>query len=337
MLLFFYVAFAAHAGVSAPLFQSSSPIKLQFEAPFAQLLSEVDRNDPEGTKKKKALGVLRFGAQSLNVTLNYRGNSTLLHCSFPKLGLEWNKAEAQSTPFEGLTNAALGTHCMTPEEFAAKKDWTRVYAEGLQFPYREAVVYRWAEILGLATYHVRPALITYVDTSIQSPLPASTFPAILIEPSSAFRRRVNGSAVEWKSIEEALPFLEQATLVRVILFEALIGNIDWSLSKNKLPWNLEVLKLPSGRWHLIPEDFSLATVALGWKPETIPWTREDFKYFASAPKTLQDEAVRDFAKNKRKLVEALEILGDDPVGKQIMLETIETKFDEFARTLERSR
>lgn len=330
--LVFIVCHGAGAEVSAPLFNSSEPITLHFEAPFADLLAKIDRNDSEKTKNQKERGLLRVGKRVIKVSLNFRGNSTLQHCSFPKLAMEWDKSEVKGTPFEGLKKIGLGTHCMTREEFEAKTDWTRVYAEGMQFPYREALVYRWAEVLGLATYHVRPALVTYVDTSLYSPLPTATHMAILLEPGGAFRKRINGSEVEWKSLDDALPRLDQKTMARVILFESLIGNADWSISK-KIPWNIEVVSMPSGRWHLIPEDFGLTTAVLGWKPEIIPWERDDYKFFASMPKAVRESAIRHFLAKKKELIAELPMLGIDPVGHKILVETLDIKFAEFARQL----
>ncbi len=333
----------------APLFVAAEVLSLRLDAPFARLFSKIDPDDLTKSKKETVAGKIVVGRRELSVVIRPRGNSTLRHCTFPKLELEWEKSAAKGTPFEGLKKVDLGTHCMTELELDDARNWTKVYGQGMQFPFREDLAYRWARILGITTYATRRASIAYVDTSVESPRPTVVRSALFVEPASALLKRASSVEIRpvrdrqrpdeaadkpqmrklWEGVEAA-PRLDLDHMARVILFQFLIGNTDWQL-KPDLLWNLKVLEMPSSKWLLMPEDFNLSILALGWKAEPIPWTRGDFKYFHAASKQARLAAIVAIEAKRRELLDSIDMLGDDPEGKRAATTLIGAKLEELAK------
>lgn len=224
------------AGVQ-PLFRSAEPLELRIEADLGALRDDrADENDERPARL--VLADEEDGERAFDVELRTRGNFRLQSnvCPFPPLRLDVPRRQMEGTPFEDQDKLKIVTHCRdTP-------GWDR-------HALREYLVYRIYNRLTDASFQVRLARVTWVDTGGGEPLVRWAF---LLESEDALAERLGGT---W--FPEDDPPVDPARIadtdaVRLDVFQYLVGNTDYSIYGLH---NVVVLVPPEGRYVPIPYDF----------------------------------------------------------------------------------
>ena len=224
-----------------PLFRNSVPLSFTLEADFKAV--NKDR-DPASTRRFPAALQLEGdggATKSLSVSVSGRGHlrrqSSI--CSFIPLRLELPKADAAGTDLEGPAAALkLVTHCQSSKEHD-------------QFVLREYAAYRIANLLSPWFFRARLATVTYSDSTTKKAI--ATRYGILLEDDDDVARRMEGRTV---SVERTLfKDLEQETLARMMVFQYMIGNTDFSIFALH---NVVIVQTPDRTLYPATYDFDLS-------------------------------------------------------------------------------
>jgi hypothetical protein len=197
-----------------PLFATHEPLALTLTADFKAVNRE---RTPDSLKRfPGTLTVTGADGQPVQipVKLGTRGNLRLniRVCSFAPLVVEFPKREAKGTPFERQGALKLVTHCQTYDSFEQ-----RVIAEHL--------VYRAFTLMTPAAFRTRLARITYVNVKDGKDL--GTRWAIFIEDQDDLAKRMESRIAPLKG--RGFAQLDRTALLRVAVFQFMIGNTDWSI------------------------------------------------------------------------------------------------------------
>ena len=241
LLLALIVAAAPQAGPS-PLFSSDEPLTLTLTADFSAL-----KHDRRGKPPERPATLVWHGEGSdsvaLDVRLRTRGNFRLdpANCSFPPLRVDFKKAKADGTVFEGQDKLKLVVPC---------RPNLKAYE---QYVLREYLLYRVYATITDMSFKVRLARITFRDSSGGSD-PFTRF-AFFIESDAAMAARVQGRLLDipdGKIIRANV--LSPDISTRVAVFEYMIGNTDWADARIH---NVASL-LVGGRVASVPYDFDFS-------------------------------------------------------------------------------
>jgi len=233
---------------AAPLFSADQPLSLTIELPLRDLRGDRGQESPE----REAVVVIPDAAGSmvrLDVKVQTRGRFRLQRqiCDFPPLRLNFQRGQVAGTVFEGQNKLKMVTHC---------RDRDLAYQ---QYVLQEYLAYRTYNQLTEASFRVRLLWITYVDMEGRRD-PMSRF-AFLIEDDDDMAQRNGWEVVKVPSIH---PYdLRTGQLRLAELFQYMIGNTDWSVSRPergkgycchnaRVIGNMQGLALP------VPYDFDLA-------------------------------------------------------------------------------
>jgi hypothetical protein len=222
------------------LFREIEPLEFTLTADFKAL--NKDRN-PESTKRFS--GVLSVPAgkgasHDIPVQLGTRGHFRLMsrNCDFVPLRVQFPKAETAGTVFDGQTALKLGTHCRGD----------KVYEN---YTIREYLTYRLFNMITPLSFRARLGRASYVDATSKKSI--ATRYSIFIEHENEVARRFGGRVVELPRI--VFTDLDAPTLTRMMMFEYMIGNTDFSI------WALHNVRIVQDRARKlfpVPYDFDLS-------------------------------------------------------------------------------
>ncbi len=225
---------------SRPLFQSVDPLAFTLTADFSAI--NRDRN-PDSTARFPA--VLTVAAadgtmKDIDVRLSARGHFRRMarNCGVVPLRVQFPKDGMAGTPFEGQTTLKLGTGCEDSSEYE-------------QITLREYVPYPMFNLVTPLSFRARLARATYVNGKTRKK--SAPRYALFIEHENEVARRNEGRVVELPRM--VFKDLDDQTLTRMMLFEYLIGNTDfsiWSLH------NVRVVQKPNRTLIAVPYDFDLS-------------------------------------------------------------------------------
>jgi hypothetical protein len=176
----------------------------------------------------------------LPVRLGSRGHFRLMsrNCDFVPLRLEFLRDKTSGTLFEGQTSLKLGTHCRTDRAYD-------------NYTLREYLAYRLFNLVTPLSFRARLGRASYVDAATKKNV--ATRYSIFIENDSEVARRFGGRIVELPRI--TFSDLDSPTLMRMMLFEYMIGNTDFSI------WalhNVVIVQDRARRLYPVPYDFDLS-------------------------------------------------------------------------------
>lgn len=184
----------------------ATPIDLRVELPLRKIRSS------KLAKAEEFPAILHLSdGTKISLKISARGKSRRARCEFPPLRLNFAKAGAQGTLFEGQNKLKLVTHC--------KKGM----ASG---PYlaSEMLAYRVFNLLTGRSFRVRALNITYVDTANGR---AESRAAFVIEHKKQLAARLGFSESELERIK--IKELDPSHAALVSTFQYMIGNTDYSL------------------------------------------------------------------------------------------------------------
>lgn len=192
-----------------PLFADDSELPVVIEGPIGDLVRRAARNtDP-------IPAALSLADRNHDIELSPRGFSrrTLGICQFPPLRINLT-AERQGTILQGQNKLKLVTRCRSGA----------AYEQSLVLEY---TAYRLFNEITPMSFRVRPARVTYRDTSNRNRETVQF--NFLIEDVDDLARRNNQTALDVQSREVASSQLDPEQAAIVGLFQFMIGNLDWDM------------------------------------------------------------------------------------------------------------
>ena len=312
------------------------------------------------------------GKHDLPVLVQLRGNTSQseLQCPFPKMTLNFEKDPAtdervsKGTMFNGLKTIGIGTHCGGKPGSSTR--FHRVWG-GLS-PHREALIYKVQEYLSIPGFQALPTTFSYVDSKTGKgpvePQPSGfavnqPMPGFFLEDIKTFVKQADGKEIraadanlkdpdkpyiftnvadapkDAKAAGSTIDPIDPKTILRIIFFQALVGNYDWQLrispddtSNSSGLWNIKVVEA-NGKWIVFPYDYDLA----GWvksenfSPQLLK--SADVHFFKTSDIS---QIVAEF-KGKRPGIEALVdgLATEDRNGARSIKEQIASFFDSLDR------
>jgi hypothetical protein len=244
--LFFAIAwmFSANAQPADPdpLFQSNSPLNITFEAPFAQI-------DRERDKEAEYEGVMRYvdadGLEvRLDIGLEVRGNFRLQksNCRYSQLWVDLKRGQTPNTIFAEQNRLKLVVQCRAQDRY---KDYLA----------KEQQLYETFENLSDLHFGTRLVNATYVDS--ENPSSSRTHLAFFIEHQRRLKDRFDMKEVELNNISYRDLDPAQSSLASLFMYQ--IGNTDFSMIRapegDECCHNVKLLSDGAGRYFPIPYDF----------------------------------------------------------------------------------
>lgn len=255
---------SAAAADEAPLFASDEPLKLVIDAPLTTIMRTASRN--MDVHEATLTQTLADGStQTHAIKINARGLSRRNPdvCRFPPLRVDFKKKAVGGTVFEGQNRLKLVTHCQTSTRFQ-------------QYYLQEYAIYRAYMALTPISFRVRMAEITYIDNEgRRKPITRYGF---FIEDVDDLAER---NSLEEKSIPKVRSSrLDPGLTARYVLFQFMIGNLDWSSIRGPDPeeccHNTKLLGVPGETGGVIwpvPYDFDISGIIsapYAMPPEGLP-------------------------------------------------------------------
>ena len=255
LLLFFCVGLSSIAQ-NQPLFESSETLKLQLIFPFKDFFnSRINRDEVRAFLVEQSKDI------KTKLTIKVRGNTRAKKevCEFPPIQLRFRTEEPVGI-FRNQDRLKLITHC----------DRLSLYEN---YILKEHLIYQLYNMITPISIRSRLCKITYIDSN-NSDNQYIKYAVVLEDIEKvAERNKLSSYKLPLRNQES----LEKKNLDRLILFEYMVGNLDWSISKQH---NIKVLKANFGSLPVgVPYDFDYSGFV-------------DAKY-AIPPKDLYVSSVKD--------------------------------------------
>jgi hypothetical protein len=199
----------------APLFADDEPLRLRIEADLRSLRGDRGPDKPE---REGRLVVSEEDGTEVVFPLKVRTRGNFRRerstCDFPPLRLNVPKGQVRGSVFDGQDKLKLVTHCRDRDSFE-------------QNTLQEYLIYRLYNVMTPASFRVRLARITYVDSKGREDTRERW--GFLIESERAMAERLGGTLVgrDGELIHPARMRGEDTG--RVTLFNYLVGNTDFSM------------------------------------------------------------------------------------------------------------
>ena len=191
------------------LFEAEDSITIRISAPWKKLLRD---SRYQGTYPATMAWTGAGGEQhAIPITVERRGKTRQRVCSFPPIKIRLEKGVAKGTEFRGQRSLKMVTHCDKSSRFE---------------PYyvKEMLAYRMYNLITDYSFRVRQLSVYYDEADGRRERKARF--AFLIEDDKDVAKR-NGQK-KLKIDETTISKLDPAVTSRFILFQFMIGNLDWS-------------------------------------------------------------------------------------------------------------
>ena len=239
-----------------PLFESTETLQIQLIFPFKDFFNSRTTRD-----EVRALLVEQSSDIRTKLTIKVRGNTRAKKeiCEFPPIQLRFRTEEPIGI-FRDQDKLKLITHC----------DRLSMYEN---YILKEHLIYQMYNLITTISIRSRLCKITYIDSN-NSDNQYVKYAVILEDIGKvADRNKLSSYKLPLRNQES----LEKKNLDRLILFEYMVGNLDWSITKQH---NIKVLKANFGSLPIgVPYDFDYSGFV-------------DAKY-AIPPKDLYVSSVKD--------------------------------------------
>jgi hypothetical protein len=218
----------------ASLFSRSDLLELALDAPFQELFDRARSDADYAVEGRLTATDPQTGAkvEVPGVTIGLRGHTSknAIECEFPKLKVTFPADQPSGSPFAGIEQLKIGTHCGDREDSALTPQYGRLAND--KAPHREALVYRLLAAAGVPTLRVRPARITYASAGggAGSGTPPLARNALLLEDDHDAVERLGGTGqITEEQFDSAKQSFSVADTAKLAFAEAMIGNFDWCL------------------------------------------------------------------------------------------------------------
>ncbi len=159
-----------------------------------------------------------------SVRIKSRGAFRQSHCYFAPFWLNIRKAGVTNIHLQDVKRMKVVTHCRSTSSY---QDYVLM----------EYLAYRIYNILSPVSFRVRLIRMKYVDTGRKNKLTEGW--AFMIEPEGMLAERHDAVVIKREDLGMAL--MKREEMLRVALFQYMIGNADYSVAGRH---NLKVLGLP---------------------------------------------------------------------------------------------
>ena len=195
------------------LFSDDTEIQLLIEAPMHELVRNAARStDPYAA----TITMQGENAQRYDMQLAARGFSRRTRgiCTFPPLRLDFDQSAMRGTVWRGQNKLKLVTRCRSGDQYE-------------QLIVLEYVAYRMYNAVTPQSFRVRPARVTYRDTSGRRR--EETQFNFLIEDVSDMARRNDRRDIDVGPAEISSTQLDPTSAATLSMFQFMIGNLDWDM------------------------------------------------------------------------------------------------------------
>lgn len=263
------IAFLVQAN-GQDLFESDELLQIRIKFDVKETITDRDIRDEHA-------GILYYGdTDSLTIKLTVRGKTRANPklCRFPPLRLNFKKKEVKGTLFRGQNKLKLVTHCNDR-------------SINTEYILREYYVYKMYQLLTPFSFRVRLCSVIYDD--VQGKFDSNEYYGFLIEDIDDLAAR-NSMEEYDKELLNQDAFYRPA-LDNLVLFQFMIGNLDWSVPKQhnfKLIYG-EALPVPVA----VPYDFDFSGIVntnYAQPPEGIDVSsvrQRNFRGFCRTPGTYE--------------------------------------------------
>lgn len=210
-LLSAFIAVTAHAQDApkpAKIFTMDQVIAARAEGPWKTIMRRKEEDQAwEGLFRYDEGGE----GVSIPIEIRTRGLTRKRVCDFPPLRFRFEKEAAKGTAFRGAGNLKLVTHCL----FNARYE---------QYYIKEFLAYRIYNLITDKSYRVQGLDMAYADDPSDK-RPVERFAFLIEDPDDVAKR----NDLEKLNIDDIRPDrLDALETSRFMLFQYLIGNLDWS-------------------------------------------------------------------------------------------------------------
>lgn len=197
------------------LFMEESPVEIKLVGNYKVISKDRDTLSTKEYWGEVQMADGKGGELKIPVQLRTRGHYRLANknCSFVPLRLDFKKGEVKGTVFDGQDKVKLVTHCNS----------NALYEE---YMIREHLAYKVHNLITPRSYRSRLARVTYVDSATGTPI--ETRNAIFMEHEDDVAKRMEGEIFEVRGA--LFDDVDPAQILEVAIFEAFVGNTDWSLA-----------------------------------------------------------------------------------------------------------
>ena len=231
------------AGDAKPekLFSSEETLTISLKAPWRDISRKEEVQDPYPATLVYTDD--QGQTHNLPLTVERRGITRQRVCRFPPIKLRFDKEVVKNTLFRGQKSIKLVTHCDKGDR------WEQYYI-------KEMLAYQIYNLITPRSFKVRPLAVTYIDSSNDSAEDPRF--AFLIEDDSDVAKRNDLLTIDLKKTTPER--LEPQNLSHFMLFEFMLGNVDWSVlsgpGNENCCHNAKLFGLdPAGERFVIPYDF----------------------------------------------------------------------------------
>lgn len=198
-----------------PLFAADTPIELKLVGNYKVISKDRDTLSTKEYWGEVQMSDGKGGELKIPVQLRTRGHYRLANrnCSFVPLRLDFKTGQVKETVFAGQDKLKLVTHCNP----------NALYEE---YMIREYLAYKLHNLVTPRSYRARLARVTYVDSATGTTV--ETRNGIFMEHEDDVAKRMEGQIFEVRGA--LFDDVDPAQIIEVAMFEAFVGNTDWSLS-----------------------------------------------------------------------------------------------------------
>ena len=223
------------------LFRSDELLPVTLQADFGAVMRDRDEASVKTFPATISFPSANGSVQSMPLRIRTRGHSrrNVRTCTFAPLRLEFDKARAKGTLFDGHGALKLGTHCRAGRQ---------------EIILREHAIYQMFNLLTPRSFRSRVAKMTYLDAATGKVVAQEA--GLFIEDDDDVARRLEGRIT---TVEKPLfVTIEPGSLNLLMLFEYMIGNTDFSIMEQH---NVRLVQTPTGRRFAVPYDFDYSGLA----------------------------------------------------------------------------
>ncbi len=240
------------------LFRSDSILELTITMPLKDIIN--NRNERQEYESKLSYAAADGTAFEHSIKIKVRGKTRAMKqiCTFPPLQLRFNKKDTENSIFKGQKKMKLVAHCQNDRMFE-------------EYVKREYLIYKMYQHISPYSFNVRLCRITYIDEN--KPNQENIHFGFLIESINDVAKRNDMTVFKGKIRNQET--LNKENLDKLIFFEYLIGNLDWSITERHnmklmigdkgalpvaVPYDFDYSGLVNTPYALPPEELNLPDV-----------------------------------------------------------------------------
>ncbi len=279
--------------VNQDIFEVETPARISLKLDIRAF--EKNKYDDEYQKAELSYEFKEHGVTITNeVRVKARGNSRKKRCFFPPIKLNIKKSDVENKYLEDTKTIKLVTHCkhsVTYENYILK----------------EYLVYKLFNVISPNSFRVRLLEVDYIDTGKKGK-DIDTW-AFLIEPEGMLAERLDMFKI--KNDELTQKYMEPDDMVRVSLFNYMVGNTDFSVNGRH---NMKILQPNDVTKTLgipVPYDFDYsgfvnATYAVPYEGLGIKSVKERYYLGLCKNEPSFEPILKEFLSKKKDLLKVVE-------------------------------